>query len=72
MRLLSKARPIYEEFEGWPELKEDAWARLAKSGYDALPASMRAYLDAISETMRTPIRLVSIGRSRDATIDLAA
>src|SRR5213594_1138448 len=72
MRLLSKVRPVYEEYEGWPELEEDAWARLAKSGYDALPASMRAYLDAISETMRTPIRLVSIGRSRDATIDLAA
>src|SRR3989442_4903062 len=63
MRLLSKARPVYEEFDGWPELKEDEWGRLANKGYDALPESMRAYVDTISDAMRTPVRLLSVGRT---------
>ena len=72
MRLLSKSRPVYEEFDGWPDLKEEEWGRLAKKGYDALPEAVRAYLDFVSRTTGVPIRIVSVGRSRDATIDLGA
>jgi adenylosuccinate synthase len=72
MRFLAKARPVYEEFPGWPELKEDEWSRLAKKGLDALPREMRAYLDRISKEMRAPVRIVSLGRARDATIHVAA
>ena len=71
LRVLSKARPVFEEFAGWPDLKEDEWGRLARKGYDALPETMRAYLDAISKAMRAPIRVVSLGQSREATIHLA-
>ena len=71
LRVLSKARPVFEEFAGWPDLKEDEWGRLARKGYDALPETMRAYLDAISKAMRAPIRVVSVGQSREATIHLA-
>jgi len=62
---------VFEEFAGWPDLKEDEWGRLARKGYDALPETMRAYLDAISKAMRAPIRVVSVGQSREATIHLA-
>jgi adenylosuccinate synthase len=72
MRFLAKARPVYEEFPGWPELKEEEWSRLAKKGLDALPREMRAYLDRISKEMRAPVRIVSLGRARDATIHVAA
>jgi len=71
LRVLSKARPVLQEFAGWPDLKEDEWGRLARKGYDALPETMRAYLDAISKAMRAPIRVVSVGQSREATIHLA-
>jgi adenylosuccinate synthase len=33
---------------------------------------MRAYLDRISKEMRAPVRIVSLGRARDATIHVAA
>ena len=72
MRFLAKARPVYEEFPGWPELTEEEWSRLAKKGLDALPQEMRAYLDRISKEMRAPVRIVSLGRARDATIHVAA
>jgi len=70
MRLLSKVKPVYEEFHGWPDLTGKEWQGLARKGYDALPGTVRAYLEMISETLHAPLRLVSVGRSRDATIDL--
>ena len=63
---------MYEEFAGWPELAEEEWSRLAKKGFDALPREIRVYLDRISKEMRAPIRLVSVGRARDATIAMEA
>ncbi|HLB69132.1 MAG TPA: hypothetical protein VJN63_11885, partial [Thermoplasmata archaeon] len=54
----------------WPDLTGKEWQGLARKGYDALPGTVRAYLEMISETLHAPLRLVSVGRSRDATIDL--
>jgi len=71
MRLLSKVKPVYEEFDGWPDLTGKEWQGLARKGYDALPDTVRAYLENISETLHAPLRLVSVGREREATIDLA-
>ena len=68
MRVLSKVRPVYEEYAGWPDLEEKEWTRLARKGLDALPETLRAYVDVISREMRAPLRLVSVGRSREATI----
>ena len=36
------------------------------------PDAIRAYLDRIAKEMRAPVRIVSVGRARDATIHLAA
>ena len=72
MRLLAKAKPVYEEFDGWPDLSEAEWRRLAQKGYDALPEPTRAYTEMISRAMGAPLWLVSVGRARDATIDLRA
>src|SRR3989441_4670376 len=68
MRLLSKVKPVYEEFDGWPNLTDEEWAVLAKKGFGALPKELKTYLDRISKEMRAPIRIVSVGRARDATI----
>src|SRR3989454_404882 len=70
MRVLSKVRPVYEEHAGWPALEEKEWPRLARKGLDALPETLRAYVDVISREMRAPLRLVSLGRSREGTIFL--
>ena len=71
MRLLSKVKPVFEELDGWPDLTGKEWQGLARKGYDALPDAVRAYLENISETLHAPLRLVSVGRGREATIDLA-
>src|SRR2546428_7442719 len=55
MRLLSKVRPVYEEYEGWPELEEKEWTRLAKKGDGALPGTLRSYVHMISREMRAPL-----------------
>jgi len=72
MRLLSKVKPVYEEFDGWPNITDEEWAVLAKKGFDALPRELKTYVERISKEMRAPIRIVSVGRARDATIHVAA
>ena len=71
MRLLSKVKPVYEEHEGWPDLTETEWRAIAAKGADALPKALRTYVDMVSKAMRAPLRIVSVGRSRDATIHVA-
>ncbi len=71
MRLLSKVKPVYADFAGWPDLPEKEWGGIAAKGVDALPEAVRTYLDALSKAMRAPVRIVSVGRSRDATIHVA-
>jgi len=72
MRLLSKVKPVYEEFDGWPNITDEEWAALAKKGFDALPKELKTYVARISTEMRAPIRIVSVGRARDATIHVPA
>ncbi len=71
MRLLSRAKPVYEEFEAWPDLPEKEWAAIAAKGFDALPEAVKAYLGAVSKAMGTPVRIASVGRSRAATMHVA-
>ena len=47
-------------------------AALAKKGFDALPKELKTYVARISTEMRAPIRIVSVGRARDATIHVPA
>ena len=68
MRILSECGPVYREFKGWPDLSEAEWIEIAKKGRRALPEATRKYLGFIESTLRVPVRIVSVGRSRAATM----
>ena len=70
IRVLGEAEPVYKEMDGWDALKPEKWTALAKEGYDALPDAALEYLAFIKGELGIPIELVSIGPSREATIDL--
>lgn len=68
VNLYSKCTPIYEEMNGWPDLTETEWDAIAKKGYDALPKEARDYVTKIESIARVPVKIISIGQKRDATI----
>jgi adenylosuccinate synthase len=59
---LRRAEPVYETVPGWKE--EITGCR----SYGDLPANAQAYLRRISELVKQPIGLVSVGPERDQTI----
>jgi len=68
MRVLSECGPIYRDFEGWPEFSEADWIGIAKKGRRALPEATRKFVAFIESHLKVPVRIVSVGRSRAATI----
>lgn len=62
-RILSRCKPIYEEHEGWDELKKPC-----KSLRD-LPSPAQRFLHRIEELTHTRIVLVSTGPGREARIE---
>jgi adenylosuccinate synthase len=66
---LSRAKPIYEELEGWTAASCKS-TDIIKKGYAALPKNMRKYLDFITTSSGVPIDIISFGKGRDETIDL--
>ena len=68
MRVLSQCRPVYREFKGWPDRSEEEWVRIAAKGKRALPEPARKYVAFIESQLKVPIRILSVGRSRAATI----
>ncbi|MGD1060136.1 MAG: adenylosuccinate synthase [Methanomassiliicoccales archaeon] len=67
---LARARPIYEELEGWEDWAEGQAGDIASKGRGALPKGMRKYLDFISIQTGVPVSIIGIGRERHETIDL--
>jgi len=61
---LSRCEPLYEEFQGWPEID-----RSARSLSDLHP-NARKYIEFISEVTGLGIHLVSLGRDRQDTLAL--
>lgn len=61
-RVLYNCAPIYEELPGW---ETDVGA--ARS-FDDLPAPARAYVERIEELAGVPVRIISVGPDREATI----
>ena len=59
---LRRAKPVYETVPGWKE--EITSCRT----YDELPANARDYLARISELVKQPVGMVSVGPERDQTI----
>lgn len=65
----SKCKPVYEEMDGWPDLTENEWVDIANKGYDTLPKEARNYIEKIEAITKVKVKIVSIGRTRDATIN---
>src|SRR5439155_24545096 len=68
MRTLSRCEPVYREFKGWPDLSGPAWIATARKGRRALPEAVRKYLGFIEAQLKVPVRIISVGRPRAATI----
>ena len=67
-RVLGDCDPVYVERAGWPELSEAEWIGVAKRGRRAMPEGVRRYVAYVEAQLKTPVRIVSLGRSRAATI----
>ncbi|HEX2031282.1 MAG TPA: adenylosuccinate synthase [Actinomycetota bacterium] len=63
--IVHKAQPVYEELEGWPD--ELAEARTLND----LPAAARKYVERLSDLGGVPVRTVSVGPSREQTVEAA-
>ncbi|HYY47813.1 MAG TPA: adenylosuccinate synthase [Thermoplasmata archaeon] len=68
MRVLSKCTPVYREFKGWPDASPEEWTAIASKGRRALPAAIRTYVGFLESQLKVPARILSLGRSRAATI----
>jgi adenylosuccinate synthase len=62
--IVHKAEPVYEEVEGWPE--ELAEARTS----DELPPAARKYVERLADLGGVPVRTVSVGPSREQTVEV--
>ena len=59
---LRRVVPVYETLPGWQK-------EIGEVGrLDELPANARKYLDRISELLRRPVEIISVGRDRRETI----
>jgi len=67
---LAHVKPIYEELDGWADWEGSEKKDIAKKGYDSLPRCMKEYLNFVSRNVGVPIKIVSIGKERNETIDL--
>ncbi len=59
---LSHIEPVYKEFPGWKRSTREV------SSYEDLPQNTRDYLDAVSEYIDVPVRIVSTGPGRKETL----
>jgi adenylosuccinate synthase len=67
---LQRAIPVYKEMQGWEDFSAGKAGEHAAKGYDSLSSNIKAYLDFVSKNVGTPIRIVSLGKERNETIDL--
>jgi adenylosuccinate synthase len=56
--------PVYEELPGWSE------STVGLTGYEALPANARRYLERLERLVDVPIDMISTGPDREQTIVL--
>lgn len=61
--IVHKAEPVYEELDGWSEDLGDART------IDGLPPAARKYLDLLADLGRVPVRTISVGPSREQTVE---
>jgi adenylosuccinate synthase len=59
---------IYEDLEGFEDLSQGEWERIALKGLDHLPINAKRYIEAIEDTARVNAKYIGIGKDRKATI----
>lgn len=63
-RWLAECQAEYIEMEGWQQPTKDI------RSYEQLPEKAKAYIKKVEELTQTPIRYISVGPERDATIQV--
>jgi len=66
--IISKCKPVYITLPGWEDLSREQWHNIALKGFDALPTNLKNYIFKIEEFLKLPIKIISIGPSREDTI----
>ena len=72
LNVVRQCKPIYKTLPGWPDLSDQDFSHIIKSGYKALPVNMRRYMDFLADQTNTPVSLVSVGAERRATIKVVS
>ena len=62
---LARCRPVYEDLPGWQAATGEA------REYDQLPPEARRYLERLEELVGCPVRVISVGSSREQTVHKA-
>ena len=62
LQKMQAAQPLYETFPGWQAQTSGI------KNFAALPENARKYINAIEQLTNTPVSILSVGSSRDATI----
>ena len=65
MKILSKCKPLYKEFDGWEEFD---WRKVKDT--KSLPEQIYSYVEYIEKQTKTPICMISFGPKRDETLIL--
>jgi adenylosuccinate synthase len=63
--IVHKAEPVYEELEAWPE----DLAEVRRT--DDLPPAARKYVERLGDLCQVPVRMVSVGPSREQTVEIS-
>ena len=70
MRILAECTPVYKEYPGWSDYSEDQWEGIIKEGVNSLPKELLDYVRYISEEMKAPVKIISLGAARHQTIEV--
>ncbi|HYT29423.1 MAG TPA: adenylosuccinate synthetase, partial [Actinomycetota bacterium] len=62
--IFHKAEPVFEELEGWPE------ELTGIERFEDLPPAARKYVERVSDLSGVPVRILSVGPSREQTLDV--
>ncbi len=64
LSVLAKAKPVYEEVEGWKEKTTEVTCK------EDLPEKAKAYIKRLGELMDVPVTIISVGPNREQTFQV--
>jgi len=66
--IFAQCQPVYEMMPGWDDISAEDFKAMIATGYQALPANMRKYIERIEQEVGVPVEIVSVGPGREETI----